>query len=980
MVSIALSAGAVFAVAGTGAAGWDFSTARLWAGGGIAAAPRIVLAGDGDGDGRADLFIVSTAGNGAVDFVRTSALGKPCFPAPAQSDFGKGGVAAVCGGFAGDGRASVLILLGDGDVRLLHDMNPNTGALTRNDLVARIPVDLLPPPPFQTTAADFNGDGRADALVVGRNGRALLLRNDRRSSGAVRFLVCPVMGAFPRPVRRLAASSPGTRGKPAPIIWMDDTGAIFRAAVEAGGDDRAVLGRPIGLLKADPRDPFTVGRFRGEDAADLLAGTCLVAGGDPACLQSTTGLPDRAAARGDFTWLAADLNGDGRDDLVRVRRSGERFVGDDVFVHFSGPDSGALVDTDDDGLPDAWETGTMKPGGLDLPALGCKPGKRDLIVEIQRFTDVPEDQVRSQMDRIVRYFAALPIANPDGSTGCALHLIYREPVPIEERNTSWQPLGEKYHPASHRGVTHWMVIYNAGGGQSDEMADRGSCGSHALYATFMHEFGHQLGLGHSGGWAPAWCPTYPSVMNYAYNYQRNGHAEDIGYSDGRLTSVVLNEQHLGEYVPLRPNEVAFLADPPYHYHLKPAPDGKGTLVDWNRNGVFGERNVVADINHGYSTTAGLRHFIGKNYAAPAPVAIGRRGERLLLFTGKLPAPPPRSASDEKSPRPRLSADLPGRLCVRTWQGRDALRDAERWSDEVIVQADDVIGDPSATCLGDIAWVAYPTSKGAIVRSVTLDRQGHPRIGADISALPGTAGCQVTITTLRGRLALLLWRGAQTPVELVLLDVSQERAILQSRQPLPLTSKSPVGAAEGERDGTRPILWVGLAHDQAPDRPDRWQVARLALGSDGNFELLQREWLGGEKGTESGAGRVVLLWQKDQSFGLLGQLYFFGSAPPSSCGYVVTRIGDRSVNGGWLTRRYYDEWTVSPSAPGACLFQGNIFYSMRWLGKVDGSEDNDYFVAFAGCGIETEPMGDFDDIGFIRDIGISRSIGFVVYTP
>jgi hypothetical protein len=65
--------------------------------------------------------------------------------------------------------------------------------------------------------------------------------------------------------------------------------------------------------------------------------------------------------------------------------------------------------------------------------------------------------------------------------------------------------------------------------------------------------------------------------------------------------------------------------------------------------------------------------------------------------------------------------------------------------------------------------------------------------------------------------------------MLLLDVSHERAILLNRQPLPLTSKSPVGAAAGEREGTRPILWVGLAHDQAPDRPDRWQVARLALG-------------------------------------------------------------------------------------------------------------------------------------------------------
>src|SRR5207247_419587 len=113
------------------------------------------------------------------------------------------------------------------------------------------------------------------------------------------------------------------------------------------------------------------------------------------------------------------------------------------------------------------------------------------------------------------------------------------------------------------------------------------------------EFGHQLGLDHTGHQNPAWCPVYPSLMNYAYSYQLNGKPDEIGYSDGRLASVVLNERGLSEILPLPMEKVAFLSGPPYRYRLKPSDDGKSTLVDWNWNGVFGEKSVSADINYGY---------------------------------------------------------------------------------------------------------------------------------------------------------------------------------------------------------------------------------------------------------------------------------------------------------------------------------------------------------------------------------------------
>ena len=80
-----------------------------------------------------------------------------------------------------------------------------------------------------------------------------------------------------------------------------------------------------------------------------------------------------------------------------------------------------------------------------------------------------------------------------------------------------------------------------------------------------------------------------------------------------------------------------------------------------------------------------------------------------------------------------------------------------------------------------------------------------------------------------------------------------------------------------------------------------------------------------------------------------------------------------MSDGWLTRRYYDERTQSRSSPGACFFRGELIFASRWHGDAPGWRDNDLFVGFAGRGIETASMGDFDDIGFVKSYGIAHSI-------
>ncbi|PNA16519.1 hypothetical protein C1X78_26140, partial [Pseudomonas sp. MPR-R1B] len=77
---------------------------------------------------------------------------------------------------------------------------------------------------------------------------------------------------------------------------------------------------------------------------------------------------------------------------------------------------------------------------------------------------------------------------------------------------------------------------------------------------------------------------------------------------------VLKETDLDETIPLPYEKVKFLEKAPYHFRLKP--NGKTTLIDWNWNGIFGEKHIRADINYSYSTNAGRRDEVGKTKTAP----------------------------------------------------------------------------------------------------------------------------------------------------------------------------------------------------------------------------------------------------------------------------------------------------------------------------------------------------------------------------
>ena len=902
--------------------------------------PNEVLAAEGFG-----LFIYNPEGKGSIEFRGFSKLGKLSNGVQAAQGFAEHGLLATCGPFVPGEGPCVLILSSDGSLTLLHGFDPGKGTFARTD------------PAGKCVSPEAKGGSwrllslNKDALLIDQTA-GVVLKNDGRGH----FSGHTLSGALPSWAR---IESDGAR-----LAGIDGEGQVWEGSVSGSFK----FEEKQSLLKLDPGSGLAFGHFLSKGSApDLLAGQELLPGGDPKKAVDLPELAPSAEAADDAYWLACDLTGSGKDELVRVRRSQERFTANDVYVQYE-PDEAGFADSSNDGLLDAWKMGEIKPGGLDLAAMGCSPFHKDVIVEVQRMPDVSLDHVKAEMQKVVAYFASLPYLNLDGERGVAMHVIYREPINKEDVGKSWQSLGDIYHPASHRGITHWMVVYHGGGGQSDIMFDRGSCGDAAMSAVFTHELGHQLGLDHNGFFPGGGCPIYPSLMNYPYNYQLDGKRQDVGYSSGALAGVTLVPSHLPKYLPFPPSKLEFISGPPYRFRIKPAPDGKGTLVDWNWDGNFKEKTVAADINYGYGTTAGQRYTIGKTYTAAAPAAAGKN---LLLFTGDLPKDAPLPKGDAAEPCPSLCEARPGRLRMRVWKGPGG----DAWSKPADVEPSGVIGDPSAVSADGAAWVAYPTLSGVkIARADATGSNASP-------AIPNTAKCQVTLAKLGTSLALILWRGGDQPLALQPVQLRGGHA-LPAGAPitLPFSSLTPVGTAEGPQSHGTPTIWVADTEKQDNHRTYRWRIRQIAVDK-GQATQLSSEWVGGEKGGESTHSRLNALWEPNRALGPEGELYVFGGGggytqdSTWSCGYVSMRIGEKDVNGGWLTRRYYDEWTQSRSCPGVCWFRGDIFYAHRWYGGNDASNDG-LFVAFSGRGIQSEPMGDFNDLSFIRDFGLHRSISWV----
>jgi hypothetical protein len=206
-------------------------------------------------------------------------------------------------------------------------------------------------------------------------------------------------------------------------------------------------------------------------------------------------------------------------------------------------------DTDGDGLTDADEIfGTLE--GLDLPALGANPLRKDIFVECDWFSGEFEGAVRNfrprpaGVDRLVQAFAAAPVPNPyDAPDGISIHLDYGQGGLFTGGNQlpgapvfilfpqDFRVYKQAHFDPRRLGYFHYAVFanrYNSATNRSSGVAEINGddfmvtmvdyLSSYNQSQTFMHELGHNLGLRHGGFENRNWKPNYNSVMNYRHQF------------------------------------------------------------------------------------------------------------------------------------------------------------------------------------------------------------------------------------------------------------------------------------------------------------------------------------------------------------------------------------------------------------------------------------------------------------------------------
>lgn len=328
---------------------------------------------------------------------------------------------------------------------------------------------------------------------------------------------------------------------------------------------------------------------------------------DPECCLNAGGTPG-----GPGTDCATDTDGDRIPDTFETN--------DCVFVSVCATGTDPLnADTDGDGIEDGDEVyGTL--AGLDLPAMGAHPCRKDLFIETDwvQASGLPVNKNRphaNQVARLVTAFANAPVLNPNGTTGIQLHIDYGQggaftggnsvvdPSGNDTVNTNLSSLNNEFNTiksgnfaANRNGYFHYCIMcdkYSIGGVYQnssglaelpgdDFMVSMGQWATgndNFIGNTIMHELGHNLKLRHGGDENRNFKPNYNSIMNYWYQFCGTDIDDDVIPDDAldysRDNNIDLNESSL--------NEPAGVT-------------GSGPAINWNNDGDSTDVGLSRNIN------------------------------------------------------------------------------------------------------------------------------------------------------------------------------------------------------------------------------------------------------------------------------------------------------------------------------------------------------------------------------------------------
>lgn len=819
-------------------------------------------------------------------------------------------------------------------------------------------------------AHDVNGDGFEDVITVGADRKLYVaptvrgwkaagwrpLRDEPLPEGVIAFTTIEdPASTHPLP----ATSQPAAHRC---ILALTSETAYFLAgeklapqrqvAVPAGRHFRTVIPRDGPVVQMDDNTFWKLAGDAWIEAKDVVP-TSLPYTPPPSAPPYQT---DAKLA----TIFLADISGDGIPDRIavyrmshygdyqemRVQVTANPLLADADADGLSDQDEARLGtnsydrDCDDDGLLDGWEVNGL-PRGIELGAGNrLNPLRQDVLVALALYEQVDRAATEKEMARAADLYKSLATKNPDGSNGITLHFRYDERVPLDrQQGGSWQAVGNDRFPLRERGLLHWMQITPWGGGQAAQTGDMGGCGMG--FAVFAHEFGHQLGLSHTGDSNPAWCPLYPSLMSYAFSYSLGGDANAIRFSDGRFRDTVLLESKLDERLPYPFDQVKYLAAPPFRFKVES--DGNaGTRIDWNQNGTFDDGPISADINYGGSTDCGVRRPLDMIGAGPALAYVG---DSCWLAT--------------------LGHDQ-GALSLQRYLGH------EKWTDKVAIPDSGTTHEPLLVGNAAHGFVFFRRSLGWYVArfaaAPATTQPATPEPPAKIDApvhLPDLPRADLSAAIVDKRVLLIARRDDGT-LETFWLDYAG-KPVVKRGQTLETRSVVPVGFAQHPTD--QRIALVSTAAENSHGAAQCMRVTWLKTAGD---RLIEHEtvWTRGEGSGNGCTSRPNVV------FDPAGQLNIFHTGGQNGDGsmlvYRTRQIGNRDLDEGWLTCMLYDIWTRTRVPIAFAAGPQGALYGFRW--DADGwTKNNTLLMCYNGFGLNDEPMRDFDDGAKIATYGLTHSI-------
>ncbi|MDR3389013.1 MAG: FG-GAP-like repeat-containing protein [Rudaea sp.] len=287
--------------------------------------PTSVVAADVDGDGKPDLIVLNAIDGTAWVMTNTTIPGAAAsFAAPQIFATGAFPRSATVADVNGDGKPDLIVANFEGNS--LSVLLNNTADITAETGFAAQQAFTAGDHPFASAAVDINGDGKPDLVVANENDNTIsvLLNTTAPGATATSFAAQQVFAAGQAPVS-VAAIDVNGDGKTDLAVANFNAGTIsvLLNTTTPGSTTpsfAAQLAFPSGFgpvavtvadINGDGRSDLIVGNFSARTVSVLLNTTA-----PGATTPSFAAAQSFATGTNPFSVTAADINGDGKPDLV----------------------------------------------------------------------------------------------------------------------------------------------------------------------------------------------------------------------------------------------------------------------------------------------------------------------------------------------------------------------------------------------------------------------------------------------------------------------------------------------------------------------------------------------------------------------------------------------------------------------------------------------------------------------------------------